>query len=252
MRKLLKAILSLVLAILMIMPIAAQASAQQAAIRQVVFTQAAAPHRTGGTLGRTSLGTASVGNVTMDGVAYANSISYSVSANSRRTGSAFSEHNLGGQQATLSGYIGRVGGNPVNATIRFYTVNRLGIGRLIQSHTIRSRSAPQRIYVDVRGVETLRISVTSAETNAITGVAATYAFAQGQLCNDMEAAAQRFRTNPWGYILTIGGLVVAVFGMLLSLLIVGDTVDPWRGGFVIAFGGVIAVVAGVSILFGAR
>jgi len=236
MQKLCKASIAIVLALLMVIPLATQASARQIPLPN--------PRRSDGLPGNT----ASVGGATIGGTNFTSAIQYSVSANRLIRGSAFTDHHLGGQQATLSAYVGRVSGRG-NATIAFYSVNSLGIGRLIQSHTIRL-SSPQRVYVDVRGVETLRIRVTKAENNSLISVSGTYALAQAQLCNDMEAAAARFRQTPWGWIFSIGGLVIAAIGLLLALVFMGSTDSPWTPGYLIALGGGVLVLLGVTRLLG--
>jgi hypothetical protein len=94
----------------------------------------------------------------------------------------------------------------------------------------------------------LRIRVTIAGTDSTLGNATTVAFAQGRLCNDMEAAAERFDTswNSWGIVAFAAGLIAVFVGLILSTVL-GDEESAWRPGYVIAIGGGIAVLAGVLI-----
>jgi len=243
MQKLFKAAISIVLALMMVIPLATQASARQVPLPR--------PRQIGGNVPGQNV---SIESVTMDGRNFSNALRFSVSSNRLVNGNAFTEHHLGGQHATLSGYIGWVGGLG-NATITFYSVNERGSGQRIQSHTIRQFvnsvspriQSPQRIYVDVRGVETLRIRVTKASTDSVIPIPGTYVFANGQLCNDMEAAAQRFRSSPWGWIVAIGGLVIAIIGLLLALVF-----DQPGTGYVVALGGALLVILGSLRLLGIR
>ncbi|MCL2195858.1 MAG: hypothetical protein FWB76_07915 [Oscillospiraceae bacterium] len=200
MKKLLKSCVAMVLAVLMIMPLATQASARQTPLPR--------PHQTANQL----LGQApTMTVVTIGGRTFNNAIQFPTAGTRSIVGFSNTDHRIGGQQATISGYVFRTSALG-SARIQFFNVNERGTARLISSHPIRSG---QRVYADVRGVETLRIQVQQSNDSLIP-IPATFVFADPQLCNDMEAAAARFdRSNLWNFIALAGGLALVVVGVLV-------------------------------------
>ena len=93
--------------------------------------------------------------VQMGGDFYDDVLSYSVSSGTftNRGGQNHSLHNLNGQYTILTGYIGRVDGEPeVNGVFRFF-----GDGRPLQSFEVSGNALPRFISVNVEDVKQLRI-----------------------------------------------------------------------------------------------
>ncbi|MCL2445356.1 MAG: hypothetical protein FWD06_01110 [Oscillospiraceae bacterium] len=249
MKKTIKSILAVALAVLMLIPLATQASA-----RQVILTQAVPPHQLGSTgIGRNAV----VGSAVMGGVSYANALRFPVQASPLSTGSSFTLHNLRGQHATLSGYIGRIDGTGIRGgSIAFF-----GDGRLLQRVTINATALPRYIHVDVRGVNLLRIEATmNLPTDISAGIAGTtFAFAQGRLCNDMAAAEARFArgassggtTTPWLLIISSVTLIFSVVVFLILATIIGDRNVPeivdvvGQALLLVGFASIVGVIAGI-------
>jgi len=118
---------------------------------------AAAPHFDSG--GGDWASVSRLDSVAMGGVIYQNALRFRSTWGAR---SPFTLHNLNGQFRVLSGYVGRVDGEPmINATIRFY-----GDGQHLQSYELRATDMPVPISVFVEGITQLRITVALANNGS--------------------------------------------------------------------------------------
>ena len=129
----------------------------------LVFVEAIPPHELHG-------GAAVADSVVIAGNTYLNNLRFGIRANNRSYG--FSLHNLDGQYASLSGYIGRIDGGALgDATITFH-----GDGERLAAFEISATDLPRQISVDVTGVRLLRIEVRSTN-NVNWGASVSFALA---------------------------------------------------------------------------
>jgi len=119
-----------------------------------------------------------MGNATMSGVMYNNTIRFSTRSgsmahNDPTIAELSTLHNLGGNYRWLSGYIGRIDGSAsTSARLRIY-----GDGSLLAEHELNALDMPTEIGVFVEGITQLRIVVRTGQFRWRDGATGTFNYA---------------------------------------------------------------------------